>query len=87
MAGGDPMKLREKFTRPNINFGTSPLKDRMKTVAQANDEHASRQMGQQNLTAANQDQKAKSKQFGTQMRAANFKMGSILPEHNSYKPS
>ena len=81
------MKLREKFTKPNINFGTSPLKDRMKTVAQANDEHATSQAGRQNLGMMSQDQKAKSKEFGTQMRAANFKMGSILPEHNSYKPS
>lgn len=43
-------------------------------------------MEKQNLRAVNQDQKAMSKEFSTQMRAASFKMGSILPEHNSYKP-
>lgn len=30
---------------------------------------------------------AKSKDFGNKMRSANFKMGSILPEHNNYKLS
>ena len=53
----------------------------MKTVAQANHE------AQNSLNPGmNADQKAKSKEFGSQMRAASFKMGSILPEHNSYKP-
>ena len=28
---------------------------------------------------------ANAAEFGTAMRAANFKMGSILPEHNNYK--
>ena len=41
MGGADPMKLREKFSKPNIQFGSSPHKDRLKTVAQANDEMAS----------------------------------------------
>ena len=39
------------------------------------------------MGALNSQQAAKSKEFGREMRAANFKMGSILPEHNSYKPS
>jgi len=33
------------------------------------------------------DNNAKAKEFGTQMRAATFKMGSILPENNGYKLS
>ena len=31
------------------------------------------------------DNFSKSKEFGANMRAANFKMGSILPENNSYR--
>ena len=81
------MKLREKFSKPNINFGTSPYKDRLKTVAQVTDEQAVNQKDRQNLGEMNKNQKAKSKEFGREMRAANFKMGSILPETNSYKPS
>lgn len=30
---------------------------------------------------------AKTKEFGSLMRSANFKMGSILPENNGYKLS
>jgi hypothetical protein len=71
------MKLREKFSKPNINLGTSPYKDRLKTVAQLTDEQANSQIDRQNMGEMNRVQKAKSKEFGTQMRAANFKMGSI----------
>ena len=39
------------------------------------------------MGAINSEQKAKTKEFGREMRVANFKMGSILPEHNSYKPT
>ena len=81
------MKLREKFSKPNINFGNSPYKDRLKTVSQVTDEQAVNKMDRRSMGEMNKDQKAKSKEFGTQMRAANFKMGSILPETNSYKPS
>lgn len=38
--GSDPMKLRDKFSKPNIHFGTSPNKQILKTVAQLNDEMA-----------------------------------------------
>jgi hypothetical protein len=33
------------------------------------------------------DQKAHAAEFGSQMRSANFKMGSILPEHSKYRIS
>ena len=39
------------------------------------------------MGAINSEQKAKSVAFGREMRVANFKMGSILPEHDSFKPS
>ena len=35
--GGDPMGLKAKYNKPNINFGSSPNKDSMLTVAQANE--------------------------------------------------
>jgi|FrelakmetLWP11LW_1041352.scaffolds.fasta_scaffold115416_1 hypothetical protein len=57
------MKLRDKFSKPNIKFGTSPNKDLLKTVAQLNDEIAINQMGKQNLGEINRDEKAKSKVF------------------------
>lgn len=85
-SAADNQQLQAKYRKPNINFG-SPVKDQMKTVAMAKDEDVSRSMGRQNIAAMNQDQKEKSKQFSTQMRAANFKMGSHLPETNSFKPS
>ena len=44
-------------------------------------------MGRVNLGSINLAQKAQTKELSTQMRSAHFKMGSILPEHNSYKPS
>lgn len=31
------------------------------------------------------DNNTKSREYGANMRSANFKMGSILPEHNSYR--
>ena len=43
------MKLREKFSKPNIKFGSSPQKDRLKTIQQSNDE----QVGNKNLNAIN----------------------------------
>ena len=38
----DPMRLKEKFTRPNINFGNQMTsKDQMMTIAQVNDRNVS----------------------------------------------
>lgn len=80
----DKNRFKNNFTKPNINFGKSPNKEAMMTVAQANEQIVSRQ----NLgNSMNQDQNAKSKENAGKMRVANFKMGSILPEHNGYKVS
>lgn len=37
----DPMRLKEKFTKPNINLGSMANKDHMMTVAQINDKNVS----------------------------------------------
>lgn len=52
---GDPMRLKEKFTKPNINFGTSPNKDQMMTVAQANDKAVSQQIVGGSINLLNKD--------------------------------
>ena len=57
------------------------------TIAQVNDRNVSQNIDRKNMGAINSEQKAKSVAFGSEMRVANFKMGSILPEHDSYKPS
>jgi len=39
------MKLKEKYTKPNINFGSVESKVTMMTVAQANEKSISLNMG------------------------------------------
>ena len=37
----DPMRLKEKYTRPNINLGSMANKDHMMTIAQVHDKNMS----------------------------------------------
>ena len=37
----DPMRLKEKFSRPNINLGSMASKDHMMTIAQVHDKNMS----------------------------------------------
>ena len=44
-------------------------------------------MGRPDMININKDSRADAKSYSLHMRSANFKMGSILPESNSYRPS
>lgn len=55
------------------------------TVAQANEQHASAHTDRKVIDNFNKEVYVKSNEFKNQMRAVSFKMGSILPENNSYK--
>ena len=81
----DPKRLKEKFMKNNINFG-NPIasQDRMLTVSQATDQTMHQQLAKQPGNMK-RDNNTKSREFGANMRSANFKMGSILPEHNSFR--
>ena len=59
------------------------------TVVQANQRAVNATIGREGSIGQNSlEQKAQMKQFGNQMRSANFKMGSILPEnHDNYRVS
>ena len=59
----------------------------MSTVAQENAKSLAQSMGRPDMININKDSRADAKSFSLHMRSANFKMGSILPESNSYKPS
>ena len=59
----------------------------MSTVAQENAKSLAQSMGRPDMININKDSRAAAKQSSLHMRSANFKMGSILPESNSYKPS
>ena len=59
----------------------------MLTVAQENAKSLAQSMGRPDMININKDSRAAAKQSSLHMRSANFKMGSILPESNSYKPS
>ena len=72
--------MKDKFTRPNINFGSANIKDQMQTVSMQNSNGV---VSGSSLLATKQD----ANKFASQMRNSNFKVGSILPEHNKFQPS
>lgn len=51
----DPMRLKEKFTRPNINLGSMVSKDHMMTIAQVHDKNMSLNADRQNLGTINSE--------------------------------
>ena len=75
-----------KNEKPSFAFGNSPYKDNLLTTTQANEKNATRIVDRKGVSDMNLDLKAKSKEIRTAAGRPNINFGSILPEHNNYKP-
>ena len=75
-----------KNEKPSFAFGNSPYKDNLLTTAQANEKTTTRIVDRKGVSDMNLDLKAKSKELRTAAGRPNINLGSILPEHNNYKP-
>jgi len=74
--------IKRKFLQNNVKFQGANREDVMKTVAMVIDGAKNQDMQRQLSQSVKQ---VSTTELSRQMRAANFKMGSILPEHDRVK--